>query len=54
MTIERQLVNGQPHSIDKGRDLEYYRRLVQLVIALCSLVYEWRTGEKPPKLRDVL
>jgi hypothetical protein len=36
------------------REIEYYRRLIRLVIALCSLVYEWRNGEKPPSIRELM
>jgi hypothetical protein len=39
---------------ERRRNLDYYRRLLRLAIALCALQYEWRTGEKPPPAKELL
>lgn len=52
--IDRLQQREKPRLPTADREIEYYRRLIRLAIALCSLIYEWRNGEKPPSVKDLM
>ena len=41
-------------TIPHNRNLEFYRKLIRHVFGICQLVYEWRTGDKPPGVKELL
>ena len=57
--INRQLYSKvKPHIIPDDditqRNLDFYRKLMRHIFAICQLVFEWRTGVKPPGVKDLL
>jgi len=43
----RESTNGQKH------DRHHYIKLVRSVLAICQILYAWKTGSKPPGIRDI-
>jgi len=45
----RESENGQSLKHDR----HHYIKLVRSVLAICQILYAWKTGAKPPGIRDI-
>lgn len=36
------------------KDLAFYRKAMRHLFALCQLWFAWKTGKKPPGLKEIL
>ena len=45
---------GEETQAPPDRDIEFHRKMMRHIFAMCQLWFVWRTGKKPPGLKDIL